>query len=393
MIPFERLEDGEVLGLTAAALHWTGAQEAAQQAGRLALMFNPAHANAINILASSLSQTGRLDEAIRHWRRIAGLHRSYRYNLAMAELAVGDWPRGWETYEARHSPDSLAARRPVWRGEDLNGGTLLLYAEEGHGNTLQFIRYAPLAARRAGRLVVVVQPGLQRLLAGMPGIGDVRASGGEPVADFDAHCPLISLPRAFATRLDTVPDDIPYLRSDPALAERWRAALPPGIKVGLAWAGDPRRGRLIDNAMDRRRSMSFAALAPLLDVPGLRFVSLQLGEAAGQATADVAAGRLIDPTARLGDFADTAGLMANLDLVITVDTAVAHLAGALGRPVWVMSRFDGCWRWLRDRDDSPWYPGLRLFRQAAPGDWPGVVAGVAEALGPWRRQAGQARPS
>jgi hypothetical protein len=204
-------------------------------------------------------------------------------------------------------------------------------------------------------------------------------------ASFDFQAPLMCLPRMLGTTLETVPADVPYLAADPEAAARWAARLSAydGPKVGLVWAGAPRKHAPVSNAIDRRRSMALGQLAPLAGVAGVRFFSLQLGEAAGQLANPPPGLDVIDLTADLKDFGDTAAMIGGLDLVITVDTAVAHLAGALGKPVWVLSRFDGCWRWM-DREDSPWYPTARLFHQRAPGDWAEVMGRVAAALAAWR---------
>ncbi|XKH38535.1 hypothetical protein ACIU1J_25365 [Azospirillum doebereinerae] len=273
------------------------------------------------------------------------------------------------------------AQLRAWRGEPLNGATILLHAEQGHGDTLHFVRYAPLVAAQGGRVVLAVQPALKRLVAGMPGVAAVYALT-EAFPAPDLHCPLLSLPRLLGTELDTIPSGIPYLHPPAAAVGKWLGQPLPGagLRVGLVWSGDPRPSLLRANLTDRRRSMTLRDLAPLAEVPNLRFVSLQMGGPAAQ-LADPPAGMDIhDPMGAVTDFADTAALVLRLDLVITVDTSVAHLVGALGKPVWVLSRYDGCWRWLQDRDDTPWYPTMRLFRQTVSGDWTTVGRRVADAL-------------
>lgn len=206
--------------------------------------------------------------------------------------------------------------------------------------------------------------------------------------EFQWQCPIPSLPLAFRTTLETIPRDVPYLRADPDAAAAWRSRLKalPGLHVGLVWAGDPRPDHPLEvRAIDQRRSISLARYAPLAAVPGVTFVSLQKGAGARQAASPPPGMDFHDFTSELNDFADTAALVEALDLVITVDTAVAHLAGALGKPVWILSRFDACWRWLSNRTDSPWYPTARLFYQPAPHDWDNVMAAVAAAL---RERAG-----
>ncbi len=305
-----------------------------------------------------------------------------RVRLASTLLANGRFEEGWPHYawrwkgmaeEWRQPADPLVRPDPAaWRGR-----RVLLFAEQGFGDSLQFLRYVRPVQAIAAEVMVEVQPALKRLAASLPGQPAVLGQG-ETVPAHDVAVPLLHLPWAFGTVPATIPAEVPYLAADADAVAGWRARLAglPGLKVGLAWAGDPRPQDRAAHRVDRRRSVALAALAPLGGVRGVSFVSLQTGEAARQA-----AGMMLhDWTAELGDFADTAALMQALDLVITVDTACVHLAGALGRPVWMLNRFDSCWRWLRDRDDSPWYPTLRQFRQAAPGDWSGVVQRVAAAL-------------
>jgi hypothetical protein len=308
-------------------------------------------------------------------------------NLAMVLLLTGHWAEAWPFYEARWQVGDLAMQRrafpqPLWTGaQPLAGRTILLHAEQGLGDTLQFCRYAPLVAAQGARVVLEVQPPLTRLLAGLEGVAQIVATG-DPLPDFDLHCPLMSLPHAFATTPETIPAPVPYLAADPAQQKAWREVLAdlPGPRVGLVWAGSARAWLPHATAIDRRRSMRLADMAPLAQVRGYSFVSLQLGPPAAQLAEPPAGLRIHDATTHLGDFADTAALVANLDLVIAVDTAVAHLAGALGRPVWLLNRFDTCWRWLLGRDDSPWYPGLRQFRRGAQEDWTSVMQRVAATL-------------
>jgi hypothetical protein len=300
-----------------------------------------------------------------------------RVRLASALLANGRFEEGWPLYawrwrgmaqEWRQPADPLARPDPAgWRGR-----RVLLFAEQGFGDTLQFLRYVKLVQAAGAEVVVEVQPALKRLAATLAG-GAVVVAQGEAVPAHDVAVPLLHLPWAFGTTLETIPGGVPYLSAEPGAVARWRARLAglPGLKVGLAWAGDPRPEDRAAHRVDRRRSLPLAALAPLGAVPGMAFVSLQMGDAARQSGV-----KLHDWTTELGDFADTAALVAALDLVITVDTAVVHLAGALGRPVWMLNRFDSCWRWLRGRADSPWYPSLRIFRQQAPGEWGAVVEAV-----------------
>jgi hypothetical protein len=258
---------------------------------------------------------------------------------------------------------------------------VLVVQEEGLGDTLQFLRYLPLLAERGARVAVAVPPELTRLIRTVPGVIDVPA-GDAPVPKHDFHCSFNGLPRAFETTLETIPCAVPYLAADPALVTRWARRLPAiqALRVGLAWAGQARPWLPGFVGVDQRRSTDLATLAPLAAVSGVRFVSLQKGGAAPEARTPADALDLLDVMAEVRDFADTAAIVANLDLVISVDTSVVHLAGAMGKPVFLLDRYDNCWRWLSGRDDSPWYPSLRIFRQSRPGEWAPVIARVAAAL-------------
>jgi hypothetical protein len=255
---------------------------------------------------------------------------------------------------------------------------LLVHAEQGFGDTLQFCRYA---ARVAGPVILEAPATLVGLMRGLDGVGAVVAKG-DALPPFDVHCPLLSLPALLETAPDPAQNAAPYLHADPVRAALWaqRLAHLAGLKVGLVWAGGARPDQPTLGAVNRRRSMTLKALAPLGEIAGLSLISLQKDEPSDQ-MADLPPGMGVhDFTAELHDFSDTAALIEALDLVISVDTAVAHLAGGLGKPVWLMNRFDSCWRWLTERRDSPWYPTLTQFRQPAPGDWDSVVADIARDL-------------
>jgi hypothetical protein len=303
----------------------------------------------------------------------------------MALLLSGRFEEGWKEYEWRWKTKmwSSGAREfsaPLWSGEAIGDRTILLHAEQGIGDTLQFCRYAPLIARGT-RIILEVQAPLVRLLSRLPGVMQIVARG-DNLPPFDVHCPLMSLPLAFGTTLDTIPAATPYLSAAAVLAADWQERLAglDGLRVGLLWAGAQRLNFPAGATVDRRRSVTLKALAPLGEVSGASFVSLQKDGPAAQA-ADPPHGLVLhDFTADLHDFEDTAALIVNLDLVISVDTAVAHLAGALGKPVWLLNRFDTCWRWLLNRDDSPWYPTLRQFRQPRSGDWNSPVCAARDAL-------------
>jgi hypothetical protein len=307
----------------------------------------------------------------------------------LAWLVSGDLERGWPEYEWRWRTKDFPRRSfaaPRWDGEALEGRTILLYAEQGLGDTLQFIRYAPLVQRRGGVVLVEAQPALVPLLKSCPGIDQLVPSG-SPLPDFDVQVPLLSLPALLHTTRDTVPADMPYLSADPARSERWAAELRgiPGFRIGIAWQGNP------TYRDDRHRSLPVKHFEPLARLPGVRLVSLQKGFGREQ-LASVPDWNVLDLADRLdeagGAFMDTAAVMQHLDLVVTSDTAIAHLAGALGVPVWVVLPFARDWRWLLDREDCPWYLTMRLFRQKRWGDWDELFTRVAQAV--QSRQAGAA---
>lgn len=353
---------------------------------RRALTLGAEPARVKSNLALALLEQVRPEEAERCCRESLALRAGNpeaRSNLALALLTMGRLKEGWNEYEARWEIEAIGPAlaqlpQPRWTGQALHGETVLLYAEQGFGDTLQFCRFAPMVAAAGGRVVLVVPQSLRRLMATLDGVAEVL-SDTDNLPAFDYHCPLLSLPFGFATTLETIPATTPYLRADPA---DWMETLAdlPGLKVGLVWGGRSRTAQPHAVAIDKRRSMRLEAMAPLFSVRGCSFVSLQLGPPAAQLRRPPAGVELHDFTDRLGDWVDTAGLVAGLDLVIAVDTAVAHLAGALGKPVWLLNRFDSCWRWLVGREDSPWYPTLRQFRQVRPGDWEGVIERVGQAL-------------
>ena len=360
-----------------------GELDEALAACRQAIALNPNLPETYVNLGNVLIDKGQLDEAIATYRQAMAIKPDYaeaHHNLGLSLLMRCEFEQGWLEYEWRWKSRSFSSPRrgfsqPRWDGGDLKGRTILLYAEQGIGDTIQFIRYLPMVVERGGKIFVETQKELIRLLRQLPGVERWIARG-DALPAFDVHCPLMSLPRLFNTTLQTIPSQKDILLPDPALAQAWRLRLeqqPPGFKVGLVWAGRP------THKNDRNRSISLSLLAPLATVEGISFYSLQKGEAARQ-TADPPAGmRIIDWTDELHDFADTAALIAQLDLIISVDTAVVHLAASMGKPVWMLIPFVPDWRWTLNRDDSPWYPTIRLFRQTAFGDWPGVIGRVVEA--------------
>jgi tetratricopeptide (TPR) repeat protein len=354
---------------------------------RRAIMLQPGDAKAYNNLGNALRGEGKLEEAAKAFRdalRIAPKDAEIHYNASAVLLKLGRLPEGLAEFEWRKQKQrNLLCNNPLpgpeWDGRALDGRTLLLYAEQGYGDVLQFVRYAPILAMQVkGTVLLRVYPPLVKLLSGLPGIEAVLSTD-DPLPDFDCHLPLMSLPFRLGTVLETIPATVPYLSSDSMQTQRWQDRLSglAGYKVGLVWAGDPRLDERGPHLMDQRRSLALTAFDEILGVPGVQWVSLQKGVAANQARELQRGTNFFDPMDEISDFADTAALVAGLDLVISVDTAVAHLAGALGKPVWILSRFDGCWRWLEERTDSPWYPSARIYRQAAWGGWTSVLAQLA----------------
>ncbi|CCG40813.1 tetratricopeptide repeat protein [Magnetospirillum molischianum] len=401
------------------ALHQIGRTDAAIEALRLAIGLRPDYAAAYDAMGEIACDLGRWGEsiafhaeALRLDPKGPGFHTHFgialynsgelqaaegsfrvalslnpddviaHFNLAAVLLRTGRLAEGWAEYEWRRRlfgfPD-LNTTRPEWHGEPLDGKTLLLYGEQGLGDTLHFARYAHLAAAQGARVVLAVQRPLLRLMRSVPGVAEVVPMGEAVTADY--HLPLLSAPLRFGTEIATIPAPISYLGVDPEAARSWgeRLAGIKGLKVGLVWAGDPRPDDRAANRVDRRRSLSLAQFGVLADIPGITLISLQKGAPAAQAKAPPDGLSVFDWMDEIDDFAETAALVSHLDLVISVDTSVVHLVGAMGKPVWILSRFDGCWRWL-DRDDSPWYPTARLFRQTVPGDWSGPLAALAAAL-------------
>jgi hypothetical protein len=302
-----------------------------------------------------------------------------QHNAALSRLTLGDYHGGFKQYEARFARSGMPPRRrlgkPLWRGEYLQRKTILLHAEQGLGDTIQLARYVPLVARMGASVVLEVPDALTGLLGRLEGVAAVVARGA-PLPGFDLQCPMGSLPLALATALATIPADIPYLAASAERIAQWRSRLAPlrHPRVAFVWSGHA------GHPNDRNRSLPLARLAPLLEMEPVSFVSLQreLSDADAQMLAGFS--QVTPIGAELRDFDDTAAVLGLCDLVITVDTAVAHLAGALGRPTWILLPFAPDWRWLLERTDSPWYPTARLYRQQEPGDWESVVAQVRKDL-------------
>ncbi len=348
-----------------------------------ALALRPDYAETLSNRGWILHYLKRFEEALSSYDRALILRPDYadaHHNEALCRLLTGDFNRGWEKNEWRWETRAAGNQkrnfvRPQWLGsEEIIGKTILLHAEQGFGDTIQFCRYVPLVAERAARVVLEVQKPLYELMSTLPGTAQI-VSRGDPLPDFDIHCPLLSLPLAFGTRLETIPSEMPYLRAPPQAVMNWNVRLGPNSRprIGLVWSGNP------THTNDHNRSIRLSALLPLLDFNAI-YVSLQKDVRTSDATMLREQSNLLDFGDELKNFSDTAALVSNLDLVISVDTSVAHLAGALGKPVWLLLPFIPDWRWLLDRDDSPWYPTARLFRQDDSRQWDNVIARIRAPL-------------
>ena len=330
----------------------------------------------------ALAQLRRFEEAIASYGEVLARRKDNadaHFNRALALLTIGDYRHGFEDYEWRWCRTGVATPknrgRRLWLGEfPLAGKTILLHAEQGLGDTIQFARYAPLIAAQGAKVVLEVQPELKSVLSRLDGVTAVVARGEAP-PPFDVHCPLGSLPLARKTELPVVPAQIPYLSAERTHLQKWSARIEklPRPRIALAWAGNPAH----DN--DRNRSIALSTLAPLLAKPA-SFISIQRDVRNADAAQLAATTQLTHLGGALADFNDTAAVLALCDLLITVDTAPAHLAGAMGRPVWVLVPFAPDWRWMLDGKITPWYPSARVFRQSDLADWNAVIARVAAAL-------------
>jgi len=352
----------------------------AAEAYRDAIKLEPRLPGAYVDLGFVLYGLGELAEAADCFARLRALEpdsAEATVNLGLIHLLQGDLAVGWAEYESRWKVgvgDERKLLQRRWKGEPLGGERILLYAEQGLGDTMQFVRYVPLVAERGGEVVLEVQPALHGLLAGTDGASRVIRRG-ETLPEFTWQCPLMSLPLALGTKLETIPARVPYIVADAVRVDTWRERLEKNTRrIGLAWAGNPGHPR------DRLRSIPLEQLVPLLNVAGTTFYSLQFGSGSEQMKQLRPGGQLVDLGDELQDFANVAAIVANLDLVISIDSAVAHLAGALGTPVWILLN-KGCdWRWFLEREDSPWYPTARLFRQSNPGGWQEVVKRIEHEL-------------
>ncbi len=339
--------------------------------------FPEVHSN----LGTALKELGRFEDAAASYHKALAIEPDFpeaHENLGRLRLMMGSFQDGWEDYawrwRVKGSPlQPRDYEKPFWDGSDLEGQTIFIYPEQGLGDVVQFVRYLPLVTARGGRVIFEVPPHLARLFQGIDG-ADTLLRYGEPPPLFDFHAPLLDLPRLLNTSLETIPSHDFYLKAAPELEEAWASHLGPWeeFRVGIAWTGNP------NHKNDRNRSMEPSLLQPLTEIPGVSVYSLQVwrnGEAVRFFSDNIT-----DLAPFLTDFAETAAVMSNLDLVVSVDTSVVHVAGALGRPVWIVLPFIPDWRWLLERDDSPWYPTMRLFRQEKRGDWKGVIERVSQAL-------------
>jgi tetratricopeptide (TPR) repeat protein len=349
-----------------------------------ALSINPDHVDALNNRGVVLRDLNRPVEALASYDRALSIdpdNAETHSNRSCLRLLLGDLDRGWEEFEWRWRVRDFARWRrgfaePLWHGDEpLEGRTILLHAEQGFGDAIQLARYVPLVAAKGARVVLEVPPPLKDMCARIAGAGLVIGRG-ETLPAFDCHCPLLSLPLAFKTRLDTIPATVPYLSVSEERVDKWKRQLPEtGMRrIGIAWAGNSKfKG-------DQTRSIGLVQLSPLLSVPGIEFLGLQKDLREGDRDILRHNSHVKYVGDAIEDFDDTAAIMSSADLVISSDTSVAHLAGAMGKPVWVLLQFVADWRWLLDRADSPWYPTARLFRQPKAGDWPSVIRRVREEL-------------
>jgi tetratricopeptide (TPR) repeat protein len=338
-----------------------------------ALALQPDRAETHYNLAVAVGRQGKYADALACYGRALAVRADYaqaHFNRGLALLLTGRLEEGWPEYEWRFAVARYDRKldRPLWSGAPLAGRSVLIHAEQGLGDTLQFVRYVPAVAERGGRVVLEAPPSLVRLLRTVPGASQVVATG-DSLPAFDCHCPLLSLPAVFQTSLATIPDAVPYLSIPAEAPAAWaeRIGDAPGLRVGVVWAGTT------IGAVDLR------LLRPLWDIGGISWFSLQVGDQSRDITL-LDGVKIADLSPWLTDFAETAAAVSQLDLVISVDTSVAHLAGGLGRPVWIMLPYWPDWRWLLDREDSPWYPTARLFRQKNPSDWSTVAQELAAVL-------------
>ncbi len=355
-------------------------EEALANFNRL-IEINPAHAKAHYNRACILHELQRFDEALGAYARALELvpdDADIHWNESLTRLLAGDFRHGWEKYEwrrKRHGYDDRKFEQPLWRGEAIAGKTILVHAEQGFGDTLQFVRYIPMLASMGARVALEVQSPLKPLIASLAGVSTLIARG-EALSAFDLHCPLLSLPLAFGTTLETIPAVVPYLKAPEYRAQEWQAWLPQNgkFRIAFAWSGSA------THEHDAIRSIPLEKWRPLLERPGIQWISIQRDLRDGDEATLATYPNVMHVGAELTDFADTAAAISACDLVLSVDTSVAHLAGALDRRAWILLQHSPDFRWLLNRGDSPWYPRARLFRQPKLGDWDSVLKTVGEEL-------------
>jgi tetratricopeptide (TPR) repeat protein len=371
----------------ASTLHSLDHLDEARICCKEALRFRPDFVHAHILLGLCLQEKGKHREAIQCFSQALKFNPASNdaaWNKSLSLLALGEYEEGWRLFEtglqgARtlHGP----LREPRWKkGESLRAKRLLIQSEGGYGDTLQFIRYAEVCKKAGATVIVSCPSALHRLFSASGYIDELCCEEGN--VPFDYSIPLMSFPQLFGTTLVSIPSSKPYLCPPDDIRIAWAKRLRNihGLKVGLAWAGSPRKDDPNAHRIDHRRSIDLDILRPLFETPNTVFVSLQLGEKKYQIIDCGLENKIIDVTSHIHDFADTAALIDQLDLVISVDTAVAHLAGGMGKPVWILSRFDACWRWLQNRPECPWYPSARIFGQESPGHWTPVVDEIRKAL-------------
>jgi tetratricopeptide (TPR) repeat protein len=372
--------DSRLYGNCGEAYRRYGNMDLAFQRLQRALELDPQNAGAWCNYGSLCREIGRIDDAIAAYRKAVALdskNANAHYNLGLALLVSGSFIEGWKEYEYRwealpHLPQRNNLQ-PRWSGQSLAQRTLLVSFEQGLGDILQFVRYLPIFIRQGARVILECPRELHRLFRCLDGIQCILPS--DPPPAFDYHIPLLSIPAVFGATEETIPREVPYLRAPIEISHMWHKRLSEHAasrRIGICWAGNPH------HVNDRNRSCRLSVLAPLGRIEGAIFYSLQKGKAAEQSRYPIANMKILDFSAELQDFADTAGLVENLDLVVTVDTAIAHLAGALGKPVWMLTPFDPDWRWLLHRSDSPWYPTMKIIRQTSRRSWNSISMAISD---------------
>jgi tetratricopeptide (TPR) repeat protein len=352
---------------------------------RKAITLKPDFAEAHNNLGTALQDSGKLEEALASYRQATILKPDFalaHVNTSFVLLLTENFKLGWQEYKWRlrikgRTPKTL--QKPLWDGSSLNGKSILVYTEQGFGDSIQFVRYLPMVKAQNGRVIVECQQSLCRLLKNCDGVDEIieKTHKNEAPMQIDVHVPLLSLAGIFEVNMDSISSSVPYIKPDPVLVSEWNTMLDhdSNFKVGIVWASDPRNKNIY-----HKKSCKLHDFESLSGIPGLSFYSLQKGPASAEIHNSPNGMKIISLENESHDFADTAAVIANLDLVISVDTAVAHLTGAIGKPVWTLLPFAADWRWLLNRNDSPWYPSMRLFRQTRANDWAGVFVQVKEEL-------------